>query len=61
MTRLVIIWRNPSPKKYQRRLQTLERTLGRTLYIVQQLMPSGKEGYWTTTASLEVLRGGRVA
>jgi hypothetical protein len=61
MPRLVIIWRNPRPKRRPQRWQTLERGIGRTIYIIQQLITSGKEECWTTTASLEVLRGGRVA
>ena len=60
MTRLVIVWRNPRPQSRPHRWQTLERGLGRTLYIIQQLMLNGKQECWTTTASLEVLRGGRV-
>jgi hypothetical protein len=60
MTKLRIIWRNPNPNRRPQRWQTLERGLGRTLYVVQQLViPEGEKGYWTTTASLEVLRGGR--
>jgi hypothetical protein len=61
MKQLIIVWRNPNFKRHPQRVRTLERGLRRTLYIVQQLMPSGKEGFWTTTASLELLRGGRVA
>jgi hypothetical protein len=59
MTKLRIVWRNPNTNRRTQRWQTLERGLGRTLYIVQQLISKGEKGYWTTTASLEVLRGGR--
>jgi hypothetical protein len=57
--KLTIVWRNPGPARHTQRWQKLERRLGRSLYVVQELVSAGDRGYWATTSALEVLSGGR--
>ena len=59
MKKLIIVWRNPDSARHPQRLQRLQREVGRSLYIVQHLVSQGDRGYWATTSSLELLRGGR--
>jgi len=58
-SKLIIIWRNPATTRHTRRWQRLERRLGRTVYVIQELVSTGGRNYWATTSALEVLSGGQ--
>jgi hypothetical protein len=61
MTALEIVWRNRKPHRHRQRRQLLGRESGTAVYVIQEFVSSMVGGFWSTTASLEVLSGGRAA
>jgi hypothetical protein len=57
---LEIVWRNPKPTQRRQRWQ-IKQVSGTALYLVQEPLSSSVGSFWTTTSSLEVVLGGRVA
>jgi hypothetical protein len=58
---LEIVWRNPKPPQRQQRWEQINLVSGISLYLVQESVVTSIGSFWTTTSSLEVLLGGRVA
>jgi hypothetical protein len=56
MSSLAIIWRNPKQVRNRLRWSQQEQPGGRTLYVVQQLLPAGQD-VWVNAAVFEVIRG----
>jgi len=61
MAALEIVWRNPEPPLHQQRWEQLKRESERTVYVIQEFVSSAVGGSWSTTSTLEVVPGGRVA
>jgi hypothetical protein len=61
MTALEIVWRNPKPHQHRQRRQLLGRESGAAVNVIQEFVFSMVGGFWSPTASLEVLSGGRAA
>jgi len=58
---LEIIWRNPKPPQRQQRWEQVTRNSASGHYLLQELISTPVGSFWATTASLEILRGGRAA
>jgi hypothetical protein len=54
-SKLEIVWRNPKPVRCSRRWETIKQGSGFVLYIVQEFLSTGTEGFWYTTSGLEVV------
>jgi hypothetical protein len=59
MERLKVIWRNPKPSPRKRRWHELAANVGRRLFVVEELVPLGKETRWARTIALELIPGRR--
>lgn len=59
MERLKVIWRNPKPSPRKRRWHELAANVGRRLFIVEELVPLGRENRWARTIALELIPGRR--
>jgi hypothetical protein len=59
--KLEIVWRNSKPPRRQRRWEQINLLSGIGQYLIQELVPTSIGSFWTTTSSLQVLRGGRAA
>jgi hypothetical protein len=59
--KLEIVWRNPKPPQRQQRCEQISLISGKTLYLVQEAVYTSIGSFWSTTLSLEVVPGGRVA
>jgi hypothetical protein len=55
MERLKVIWRNPKPAPRKRRWRELAANLGRRLFVVEELVPQGRENRWARTIALELI------
>ncbi len=58
---LEIVWRNPKPPQRRQRWEQVNRRSGTALYLVQESVSTSVGSFWTTTSSLELVPGGRVA
>jgi hypothetical protein len=56
-----IVWRNPHPVRAHRRRHSFEGASEHPLYIMQEFIEDGQNGYWMTISGLEVVAGGRAA
>jgi hypothetical protein len=56
-----IVWRNPNPLRSHRRRHSFEPTEECALYIMQEFVEDGQNGYWAAICGLEVVSGGRAA
>jgi len=57
-----IVWRNPNRLRSHRRRHSFESTGERAaLYIMQEFVEDGQNGYWAVLCGLEVVPGGRAA
>jgi hypothetical protein len=56
-----IVWRNPNRLRSHRRRHSFEPTVEHTLYIIQEFVEDGQNGYWAAICGLEVVPGGRAA
>lgn len=58
---LEIVWRNPNRVRAHRRRHSFQGASEHPVYIMQEFIEDGQNGYWTTVSGLEVVAGGRVA
>jgi len=58
---LEIVWRNPNPRRLRQRWEQINQESGTASYVVKEFVLDSIGSFWATTASLEVVRGGRVA
>ena len=58
---LEIVWRNPKPPQRQRRFEQIKHDSGGAHYLVQELVSTPAGSFWSTTSSLEIVRGGCAA
>jgi hypothetical protein len=56
-----IVWRNPNRLRSHRRRHSFEPMGERALYIMQEFVEDGQNGYWAAICGLEVVPGGRAA
>ena len=61
MKHLQIVWRNPFPRRSERRCVPLQIAPERRVYLVEELVDRGDRHYWSKAAALEVVLGGRHA
>ena len=61
MNHLEIVWRNPLPRHFERRCFPLQIAPDRRVYLVEELVTRGDRHYWSKTAALEMVYGGRKA
>jgi hypothetical protein len=61
MKTLQIVWRNPLPCRFERRWVSLRIEPGRRVYVVEELIGRGDRRYWSKTAALEMVYGGKAA
>lgn len=61
MKHLEIVWRNSSPRPFERRCVPLQIAPDRRVYLVEELISRGDRRYWSKTAALEMVYGGRKA
>jgi hypothetical protein len=54
MASLAILWRNPKPVKHQTRYRQIEKSSGRKVYVVEELL-SPKKDFWVSTATFELV------
>jgi hypothetical protein len=59
MKPLEIVWRNPLPRHFERRCTRLQIAFDRRVYLVEELINRGDRHYWSKTAALEMVYGGR--
>jgi len=55
MERLKVICRNLKPAPRKRRWHELAANLGRRLFVVEELVPQGRENRWARTIALELI------
>jgi hypothetical protein len=58
---LQIVWRNPLPRRFERRCVALRIEPGRRVYLIEELICRGDRRYWSKAAALEIVCGGRRA
>ena len=58
---LEIVWRNPKPPQRRQRWEQIHQNSGTAHYAVQELIFTSAGLFWATTASLEIVLGGRAA
>ena len=61
MAGLEIVWRNPDPPHHLQRWEQLTAESQSSVYVIREFVFSTEGGFWSTSSSLEVLAGGRVA
>ena len=61
MKSLEIVWRNILPRRFERRCVPLQIAPDRRVYLVEELVARGACHYWSKTAALEMVYGGRKA
>jgi hypothetical protein len=61
MKTLEIVWRNPRPRPFERRCVPLRIEPNRRIYVVEELIAHGDRHYWSKTAALEMVYGGKAA
>jgi hypothetical protein len=59
MKHLEIVWRNPLPRRFERRCVPLQIAFDRRVYLIEELINRGDRHYWSKTAALEMVYGGR--
>ena len=61
MNYIEIVWRNPQPRRFERRCVPLQIAPDRRIYLIEELVTRGDRCYWSKAAALEMLYGGRKA
>ena len=61
LANLEFVWRNPELPQRHQRWEQINLVSGMALYLVQESVSTSIGSFWSTTSSLEVVRGGRVA
>jgi hypothetical protein len=61
MQGLKVVWRNPSPRRHERRCVPLQIAPDRRVCLVEELVSHGDRRYWSKAAALEMVYGGRKA
>jgi len=61
MRALKVVWRNSKAPRAERRCVPLQIAPDRRVYLVEELVAHGDRRYWSKTAALEMVYGGRRA
>jgi hypothetical protein len=61
MEGLIVIWRNPVAQHCERRCVPLQIAPDRRVYVVEEKVTRGDQLFWSKTAALEMIYGGRRA
>lgn len=52
---LEIVWRNPKPVRRCQRWEAMKENSSSVLYIVQEFLSTGADGFWYTASCLEII------
>ena len=56
--KLQIVWRNPQPVRRRHRWEHIEVAANSALYAIQEFLPTGEHGFWSTICRLQIISDG---